>query len=317
MKPLLVLVASLSFLAAQARAECVMAPDDRAWAETALANWRIAERELLHLAPAPLPLIVVADGACTYQGTMDAGAAITWRAEPHEGEIVLPGGARVPPGPVSFASPAADGAPAFFVMTLPSVWAAAGGTSELGLTALMDGVMLHEIMHTRQFDLMAPKFATLDAPDDLDDDSLQARWKDDAAYVAAYEAERDALFAAAAATGDAEARTKAAEALASMRARRANFFAGPDAVWAVYDDIFLTMEGLGQWVAYAWFARERSDLNGDALLAAVRRGGRHWSQDEGLALFLVIDRLVPDWQAHAFAAEPEFAEALLARAAGE
>jgi hypothetical protein len=37
-----------------------------------------------------------------------------------------------------------------------------------------------------------------------------------------------------------------------------------------------------------------------AALPGMRRGGRHWSQDEGLAIFLLIDRLVPGWQARVF-----------------
>lgn len=317
MKTFLTTLSLAAYLALPARAECTMAPDDKAWVEAALTAWRVAEHELLKLDAAPLPLIVTADTACRYEGRPGQDGAVDWRAEAHEGAIRLPGGGDVPVGPVSFAAPASADAPGFFVMTLPSVWQAAGVNSELGLTELMDGVMLHEIMHTRQFPFVEPLLKALNAPDDLTDDSLQARWKDDAAYVAAFEAERDALFAAAAAADDEAARAGAAEALRLMRARRDAYFTGEDDVWAAYDDIFLTMEGLGQWIAYAWVARVRPEMSRDALLTAVRRGGKHWSQDEGLALFLVIDRLVPDWQSRAFAQTPEFAEALLARAAGE
>ena len=50
-------------------------------------------------------------------------------------------------------------------------------------------------------------------------------------------------------------------------------------------------------------------------LREVRRGGKYWTQDEGLALFLTIDRLLPGWQRQAFARRPQLAEALLAQAA--
>src|SRR3546814_2056941 len=60
------------------------------------------------------------------------------------------------------------------------------------------------MMHIRQTSLAAQTLASAIAevgiPDDeLTDDIVQDRFSDDADYVAAYEAERDALFAAAAA----------------------------------------------------------------------------------------------------------------------
>ena len=44
---------------------------------------------------------------------------------------------------------------------------------------------------------------------------------------------------------------------------------------------------------------------------------RSWSQDEGLALFLVLDRLLPDWPALVFGAQSAGAAQLLERAVGE
>jgi hypothetical protein len=46
----------------------------------------------------------------------------------------------------------------------------------------------------------------------------------------------------------------------------------------------------------------------------VRRGGRQWSQDQGLALLLVVDRLLPGWQQRAFRDPDWRAERLLAAA---
>ena len=92
---------------------------------------------------------------------------------------------------------------------------------------------------------------------------------------------------------------------------------GRTAYWAEFDDVFLTMEGLGQWLAYSWYVSARGPhIAPEVALREVRRGGRYWTQDEGLALFLVVDRLVPGWQRLAFAKQPLLAEALLARAAG-
>jgi hypothetical protein len=290
---------------------CQMDGADSAWLSAALAQWRVAETRDLGLPSSPLPTVVAIDAACTYvlpEGDLDRA-----KGQPHGTTVVLPDGAEAPLGPISFAS----GEGGYFAMSLPSVWREAGVTSPFGLEALMDGVLLHEMMHIRQVDLAK---RTLDgaaqqagiADDDLTDDVVQDRFEDEPGYIEAYAAERDALFAAAAAPSDAEARVLVAQALGLMRERRARWFTGDKAAFARFDDVFLTMEGMGQWLIYRHFLA-LGHAPGEAL-PAVRRGGRRWSQDEGLALMLVVDRLLPGWQARAFR-DPEWRAANLLEAA--
>jgi len=76
------------------------------------------------------------------------------------------------------------------------------------------------------------------------------------------------------------------------------------------------MEGVAEWAGYSRLIHPQGlGIAPEVALPGMRRGGRQWSQDEGLAIFLVVDRLVPDWQARAFAAEPATAMELLALAA--
>lgn len=300
---------------------CAMTSADRGWIEASIAHWRVAERDLLKLAPRPLPTIIVVDARCTYTA-LAARGGWRWPGTPHGGTVRFANGVAQPVGPISFAAPdPTQPTGGFFAMSLPSVWRAAGITSGLGLERLMDGVMLHESMHARQFYFVNPTMAAFErrygTETEASDDAVQARFKTDPAYVAAYEAERDTLFRAAAAPTDAQARALAGEALRLMRARRTRFFTGADAKWLQLDDLFLQMEGVGQWLAYAWYVSPRgAGLAPARVLPEVRRGGRFWTQDEGLALFLVVDRLSPGWQRDAFAAQPLLAEALLAKAAG-
>jgi hypothetical protein len=310
-----VLLAALAAVPLPALAQqCRMDAADRAWLEQALVQWQATETGVLELAPMPLPLVIAIDGDCTY--SIPAGDFVAMAAEPH-GEVVrLPDGAEVPLGPISFAS----GEGGYFAMSLPTVWRATGVESEGGLERLMTGVLLHEMMHVRQTALanaaLAEAIAAAGIPDDeLTDDVVQERFSGDADYVAAYEAERDALFAAAAAPDDAQARALAAEALGLMRARHGRWFVGDKAPFAAIDDVFLTMEGMGQLLIYRYLRSPEGGAVSEAeAIEGVRRGRRWWSQDQGLALMLVVDRLLPDWQQRAFRDPGWRAERLLAAA---
>jgi hypothetical protein len=300
---------------------CTMSPADQSWIEQALHIWPIAERRELKLTPSPLPTIVTFDAACQYIATPRPGNRILWHGTPHSGTITFPDGKTAPFGVISFAAPDEHKATTgFFAMSLPSVWRAKGVQSGLGLERLMDGVLLHEMTHTRQFYFVNPRMDLLTAQyhlsDDIGDDSLQDTFEKNPAYAADYHAETDLLYAAAAARTDAEAKALARQALAKFRARRARWFIGNNQKWKPIDDVFLTMEGLGQWTAYAWLTdKQGPNLDPARVLPEVRRKRNRWTQDEGLALFLVVNRLVLDWQKQAFAPNPELAESLLDRAA--
>lgn len=299
-----------------AGAQCTMDPADRAWLAGALAAWQRAETEYLLLDPQPLPTVVAIDEACTY--LLPAGDVAEAQGAPHNGETIsLPDGNEAPIGPISFASGDSGG---YFAMSLPGVWRKAGVTSELGLERLMDGVLLHEIMHTRQSALAAQTFARATAEggiadEAINDDMIQALFESDADYAAAWSAERDLLYAAATAPSDAEARALARQALEAIQARRSRWFTGERAVYAELDDVFLTMEGMGQWMAYRYFVSDRGGAySPEQALAAVRRNKRWWTQEEGLALILTVDRLLPGWQARATRDPGWRAERLLAAA---
>ncbi len=312
------LLAALLASGASAQAEpCAMEAADREWLAEALDTWQRVEREYLRLEPRPLPTVFAVDGACTHR--LPEGAVAAASGLPHEGQPRFPDGGEAPLGPISFAS----GEGGYFAMSLPSVWREAGVGSPLGLETLMTGVLLHEMMHIRQTDLATEALGGAAeragvSDEELTDDIVQHRFESDPDYVAAYTAERDALFAAAAAESDHEARRLAAQALRLMRERRARWFTGDKAAFTDLDDVFLTMEGMGQWLIYRYFVSAEGPAQPpEVALPAVRRGGRWWSQDEGLALMLVVDRLLPGWQARAFRDPDWRAAALLAAAVGE
>ncbi len=286
---------------AVAAPECQMAEADRAWLAEAIGHWRAAEIGALGLEAASVPQVVAIDAACTF--TIFQGDLGAMKGIPHKGKVRLPDDGSVPAGPIAFAG--FNGAP-YFVMSLPSVWRDAGVTSMVGLERFLHGVLLHEMMHTRQVEMahgLVRNFAMragFGRAADLTDDFLQEQFGGDARYVAAWQAERDLFFAAATAPDDETARTLAAQGLTMMRARHARWFTGRKAAFRDLDGIFLSMEGMGQWLAFRFLLSEAGGkLPPRLALEAVRRDRKQWSQDQGLAVILVVDRLLPDWQERA------------------
>ncbi len=308
--------ALLTLLAATAAATCQMAPADRAWLDRSLVEWTRVEQQQLHLTGSPIPTFITADSKCAYTargGRLPLG----WSSAPHEGTIKLPDGTSLPVGVASFAAPGVDQSTPYFVMTLPSVWRAGGVTSTLGLDQLMTGAMLHELSHARQFAEVGPILARLEGqrglPNPLSDDSLQETFEKDPAYLAAYEQEMKALFSAALDPDPLRAKTKARQGFALLDARQARWLSANDGAWAEADRLFLGMEGLGQWLMYRHVAagKARPDRAADlAAVIATRRGGKYWSQDEGLAMMLVLDRFNPRWSDHQAADRPTLLLAL-------
>jgi len=309
---------------AVASAPCGMAAASP-WIETWLGAWQLTSREILHLPDAPAPELVFYDSACVYttsavtaggappvEGPALLGARLPWRALAHGGSLTLPDSSKVPIQLMSFAKSAPESGP-FFVMAAPSYWA------EKAPGAAPTAVFLHEFAHTRQLagveDQIAPIDSTWPFPEELDDDAVQTHFEGDAEYVAVYLAERDLLYRAAGAESVAQSRALASEALAMMRSRRTRWFTGDKAVFAQVDEIFLAMEGVGQWVAYAWLARpDGGGGEPDTAIEKMLGKRRRWTQDEGLALLLVVDRLLPEWPRLAFGVPAMGATQLLERA---
>lgn len=107
----------------------------------------------------------------------------------------------------------------------------------------------------------------------------------------------DYLFAAAAADELAEARQLAGEARDKIRARHERWFVGEDAYLAEAEDLWMTLEGSGQWVGYTWVVGE---VGAEDALRGFGRRSKWWTQNEGLGLFVALDRLGFDWKPDPF-----------------
>lgn len=303
-------------LQAVAAPGCALSEADRAWLETAVAAWRATSREALKIDAGPMPRLVLFDASCVWDVAAGAEKAPVTGAA-HEGTLVLPDGAKIPARLATFAGVYGDDRRPFFVMAMPEVWRREPRhASEPNLDALVRAVFVHEMTHTHHTRFVGARidalYERLGSPEWFDDDVVQNRFGEKAGFREAYETERDLLFRAAAERDPARRRALARQALEAMKARRARYFSGPDAVFAEVEDLFLNMEGVANWAAYRNAVREGMS-EADAV-AFIRRGGRRWSQDEGLAVFLVVDALVPGWQAKVFSTKPASVADLLSLA---
>lgn len=317
------LTLALSLLVADDGGRCRFDGEPRNWTAGALEAWDRLDRERLHTPQPVTPRLVLFDQDCVFTLTADANGgfsaggrtyAVTGQA--HGGTVSLPGGGEVPARKLSFAFPTDDGG-MNFVMALPAIWRAdTAEARDPGRLAMV--VFMHEFAHTQQGEGLGRRIDDLVArglPPEIDDDIVQTRFRDQADYVAAFEAERDLFHAAATAPDVAEARRLLARAAEMMAARRARWLSGDEVLLATADDVFLTLEGSGNWAAWAWLVDPLGGaLTPEAATAFVRGGRRFWSQDEGLGVMLALDRLTPDWPARAFGPDGETVDRLIARA---
>jgi len=304
----------------QVQAECTVAKGRLAWFEKVLDGWRRVNESTLHIERPQTPIVVLFDEHCsfTFRSTTpvasfikSGGFAFDVTFAGHIGEVRLPDGQTIPAQLTSFASPLADGTLSF-VMAMPSIWKTSAKADDTEMLA--SAVFMHEFTHTQSGDFgkRIDALVTKGFPADANDDVIQTRFGTNANFAEAYRKELDLLFAAAAATDSSAAFTLARQALHSMQQRRANYFTGKESVYADAEDLFLTMEGSGQLAAYKWLVDPKGGgLSESEALKLARRDGRHWSQDEGIALFLVLERLDVRWGEEIFGAKPQTVIGLL------
>jgi hypothetical protein len=230
----------------------------------------------------------------TLSGPSLPGRKLGWKKANHNGKITLPDGQIVPIGLMSFAAPLGkDGRNSFFVMPLPDFWRKAGVESrELGFENLLTGIFLHEFSHSQQMHNFGRKLSEYERKHtdkiEFSDDLIQNYFETDADYTREFLVETELFYAAAQQKSD----QKLSQALDLYKKRQSDHFTGGKQNLKELDDFFLTMEGLGQFTMYAWMIHPKGGkVLPQAALTGVRRGKKSWSQDEGLALFLVLHNL--------------------------
>lgn len=305
--PVLVALAASACASAPAPPACALPETDRAWVDRAVEAWRFSSREITGIKPVPDVQVILFSADCALKSgnalSSPTADGVTWTAVPHRGNIALPDGSEIPAGVTSFAA-GKKGAP-YFVMSTPSVWEAAGVGEGPGLATTMVAVMLHEASHLAQVGPYGPRLGALierhQLPDSFNDNAVQERFATNGEFAESVKQETLLFLGAASSRDDAEARKLASEGRRLMLERQARWMVGNDAYLVEAEDIWLTFEGAGQWTAYQWQVHTEGGAQPPADVMARFTKGRHWSQTEGFAVVMALERIAgPGWKLHAY-----------------
>lgn len=312
---------------------CEFSDTDGRWIQRALDGWELVRRDYLRLDERPLPWVVLYDARCSWDiAPTDppliassrllstpltfAGAPLQVRGTPHRGTVLLPNRVEIPIEVKASTQLYRNDRLAFLVMSMPSVWRTdRRHAMKPFLDEYLQGVFTHELTHTRHLVMINRRLRQLlrvnDVPGRLTDDVIQVRFGSERGFSKAIERESDLFYRAADARDAATRRGLVAEALAVKRQRHERYFSGSNAVYAEIEGLFLTMEGAAQWAAYRLTETRGDSRREIPALNLVRDNRKYWSQDQGLALFVLLDAMVPGWQERMFDTLPPSPFALL------
>jgi hypothetical protein len=302
----IVVSALIAFSPAAPAQPCRLSSSDQTWLDRSMRAWNYASMHISGIGHVKKIEAVVFDKSCVLTSrTAMNGGPDAWTARVHGDKVQLPDGSKIPVGVISF-SGSDPKSGNFFVMSTPSIWRAAGKTGKgTALETLMTAVMLHEGTHVAQMPTYGAEIGKLaeryHLPEDFNDDSIQGQFGKNAGFASSIERESRLLFDASQAKTRAEAVRLVRSALDLMEARQKRWYRGKDSYLRRAEDVFLTLEGSGQWLAYTW---EVDPRGGGVPSADVLPGfvdDKWWSQREGFCAFMALQRLTGSaWKRQAF-----------------
>ncbi len=221
---------------------------------------------------------------------------LKWRKALHHDSLTLPDKSVVPVSIMSFAAALHRGrSKSFFIMPLPSFWEQAGVKSkELGLMHLITGVFIHEFSHSQQMQNFGKTVSAYEHQyefgTDFSDDIVQHVFGKDSSYLELYKTENNHFYHAV--KNGMLNNNELRQGWTIMKQRQRVYFKDKYQQMDQVENLFLTMEGLGQYSMFLWLIHPAGgNIKRELAIDGVRRGGRWWSQDEGFALFLILEQL--------------------------
>ncbi len=217
---------------------------------------------------------------------------LIWKKEKHNGKLILPTGEIAPVGLMVFASPLQNsGKEAFFVMPLPKFWKDVGIPSDLPYELFLTGIFLHEFSHTQQMNGIGTEISrlaeTVKFSDNLSDEIVQEIFSENPVYVEHYKLEHSKIFEALKSNETETSLKLTEEILNLMKVRQDRFFIDDYSALTELNQLFMTMEGVGQYTMYKWLIHPKGgNLNKELAFNGTRT--KSWIQDEGFGFALLL-----------------------------
>ncbi|CAM3820936.1 hypothetical protein FLGE108171_15790 [Flavobacterium gelidilacus] len=225
------------------------------------------------------------------------GMPLSWIKKMHNGKITLPDNSEIEVRITSFASQLENGSP-YFVMPLTSFWLKNKVDDHgIGIETLVTCVFLHEFGHTQQLQslndigVVMDEYSKLHPEDNLNDDILQYYYKNDSIYLKDYKIEADLFRQAALEKDKSECVKLSKTALQMLKARQQKCFEKDGRDIAKMDNFFLTLEGIGQYTAFAWLVNPKGgNLSIEKALLGIKT--KWWSQEQGFDTIFLLSRFM-------------------------
>jgi len=298
----------------RAALSCALSPDERTWVARSLDAWERVSTRFLHLAPQARPPIILFDATCEYRLAPESLMIV---GREHGGHVQLPNGQNLAPTALGFASLATGDTAPFLVVALRSVWESDSTLMDEDWDQFLTRSFIHEMTHTRQLPQLVSRLRAaggLVGMNDVNDDIVQETFDTSAAFSAAVHREIGLLYDAALARSAADRERRARLALQAIKARREHFYGGEAAPWSYVEQLMLDLEGAAEFAEFSYLRLTVPRVPLLSLIDRVRENRDFWSQDEGLALFLLLDALRHDWPGETFRVEPRSSVELIEEA---
>lgn len=299
---------------------------DIIWIKKILDNWELVCRKELKIKVEPLPWIIFYDSSHAWHLNADESLLPAFVKSPHRllfagrsyqliklshsKEVWVPGRKSISVASYpTVAMPYADNRKVFFIAPLRSFFHSLSTPDQSEyLDFLFLGNNVHELVHTRQLVFTLPQLLytqkAYKLPESIDDNTIENSFGKNENYRKLFFEEKTHFWNAVLTTNKDSCIIEMDKALSLAEQREKRFFARDSLGYARLDDIFISLEGSAMWAQYRIMVRNapRGQTEKQTLFWLLQRTPT-WSQEEGLALFLLLERVLPDWKAQFFEKE--------------
>ena len=313
-------------VAQEVHADSSQAKNEILWIQKTLDNWDSACRKDLNLRIDSLPWIIFYDSVAAWHLNANEKMLPSFQKTnsrflfnkkyyelvriPHRYNLWVPDRNPIAIGSLpTTAIPYANNQKTFFIASLPSLFHLLAPASEaVYMDYLFLGMNIHELTHTLQLPSVLPRLIQIEKsyklPESIDDNTIEIVFSKSEAYKNLFLTEKTLLWNALFNENRDSSIVQIREALKITERRKKDFFSGDSLGYSKMEDIFISLEGSAMWMQYKTMLRNvPAGMDKEGSLSWLLQRTASWSQEEGLALILLIDKFDPNWKQQFFGKE--------------